>query len=140
MRERIGGGHETDAGRLFDEGKAGGIGDGQHAVFLARDEVGFAAGVVEEPPFVEERPVVLGEEPDTDAKAALLDVVGDIVATFSDSLTDAGARDVEVVNRAGYSSPIRTPRGRDILAACGQLKSDSLRARKSRTNETAPPA
>ncbi len=50
------------------------------------------------------------------------------------------AKFVEVVNRAGYSSPIRTPRGRDILAACGQLKSDSLRARKSRTNETAPPA
>ena len=32
---------------------------------------------------------------------------------------------------AGYASPIRTPRGRDILAACGQLKSESekLRAR-----------
>jgi 23S rRNA (adenine2503-C2)-methyltransferase len=37
----------------------------------------------------------------------------------------------EVVNRAGYASPVRTPRGRDILAACGQLKSESqkLRAR-----------
>jgi 23S rRNA (adenine2503-C2)-methyltransferase len=37
----------------------------------------------------------------------------------------------EVVFRAGYASPIRTPRGRDILAACGQLKSESqkLRAR-----------
>src|SRR6202042_102004 len=36
-----------------------------------------------------------------------------------------------VLNRAGYASPIRTPRGRDILAACGQLKSESekLRAR-----------
>jgi 23S rRNA (adenine2503-C2)-methyltransferase len=33
----------------------------------------------------------------------------------------------EVVNRAGYSSPVRTPRGRDIMAACGQLKSDSER-------------
>ncbi len=31
----------------------------------------------------------------------------------------------EVVNGAGYASPVRTPRGRDILAACGQLKSDS---------------
>jgi 23S rRNA (adenine2503-C2)-methyltransferase len=31
----------------------------------------------------------------------------------------------EIVNRAGYASPIRTPRGRDILAACGQLKSAS---------------
>ncbi|MCA8897664.1 MAG: 23S rRNA (adenine(2503)-C(2))-methyltransferase RlmN [Hyphomonas sp.] len=33
----------------------------------------------------------------------------------------------EVVNRAGYASPIRTPRGRDILAACGQLRSESVR-------------
>ena len=33
----------------------------------------------------------------------------------------------EIVNRAGYASPIRTPRGRDILAACGQLKSASER-------------
>ena len=32
-----------------------------------------------------------------------------------------------IVNRAGYASPVRTPRGRDILAACGQLKSDSER-------------
>ncbi|MEX0851890.1 MAG: 23S rRNA (adenine(2503)-C(2))-methyltransferase RlmN [Bauldia sp.] len=36
-------------------------------------------------------------------------------------------RFAEVVNRAGYASPIRTPRGRDILAACGQLKSESER-------------
>lgn len=35
----------------------------------------------------------------------------------------------EIVNAAGFSSPIRTPRGRDILAACGQLKSDSERKR-----------
>ncbi len=35
----------------------------------------------------------------------------------------------EIVNRAGYASPIRTPRGRDILAACGQLKSESERLR-----------
>ena len=33
----------------------------------------------------------------------------------------------EIVNRAGYASPVRTPRGRDILAACGQLKSASGR-------------
>src|SRR6516225_486054 len=31
----------------------------------------------------------------------------------------------EVVNRAGYASPVRSPRGRDIMAACGQLKSAS---------------
>jgi 23S rRNA (adenine2503-C2)-methyltransferase len=37
----------------------------------------------------------------------------------------------DIVNAAGYSSPVRTPRGRDIFAACGQLKSESLRPRKS---------
>jgi 23S rRNA (adenine2503-C2)-methyltransferase len=31
----------------------------------------------------------------------------------------------EVIFNAGYSSPVRTPRGRDILAACGQLKSET---------------
>jgi 23S rRNA (adenine2503-C2)-methyltransferase len=36
-----------------------------------------------------------------------------------------------ILNRAGYASPIRTPRGRDILAACGQLKSESEKARAS---------
>ncbi|MCZ2157794.1 23S rRNA (adenine(2503)-C(2))-methyltransferase RlmN [Bartonella sp. 220] len=40
-------------------------------------------------------------------------------------------RFADVVNRAGYASPIRVPRGRDILAACGQLKSASERLRKS---------
>ena len=37
----------------------------------------------------------------------------------------------DIVNAAGYSSPVRTPRGRDILAACGQLKSESVKLRKS---------
>jgi len=37
----------------------------------------------------------------------------------------------EVVNRAGYASPVRSPRGRDIMAACGQLKSASLKQRAS---------
>jgi 23S rRNA (adenine2503-C2)-methyltransferase len=36
-----------------------------------------------------------------------------------------------VLNRAGFASPIRTPRGRDILAACGQLKSESVKLRAS---------
>jgi 23S rRNA (adenine2503-C2)-methyltransferase len=36
----------------------------------------------------------------------------------------------EFINDNGYASPIRTPRGRDILAACGQLKSTSERTRK----------
>jgi 23S rRNA (adenine2503-C2)-methyltransferase len=37
----------------------------------------------------------------------------------------------DIVNKAGYASPIRTPRGRDILAACGQLKSESEKLRAS---------
>jgi len=37
----------------------------------------------------------------------------------------------EIVNRAGYASPVRTPRGRDIMAACGQLKSESVKLRAS---------
>ena len=43
-------------------------------------------------------------------------------------------RFAEVINRAGYASPIRTPRGRDIMAACGQLRSASakLSARERR--------
>ena len=36
-----------------------------------------------------------------------------------------------ILNRGGYASPIRTPRGRDILAACGQLKSESEKQRAS---------
>jgi 23S rRNA (adenine2503-C2)-methyltransferase len=39
-------------------------------------------------------------------------------------------RFADFINQAGYASPIRTPRGRDILAACGQLKSESERMRK----------
>ena len=35
----------------------------------------------------------------------------------------------DIVFNAGYSAPVRTPRGRDILAACGQLKSESERLR-----------
>jgi 23S rRNA (adenine2503-C2)-methyltransferase len=37
----------------------------------------------------------------------------------------------EVVNRAGYASPVRSPRGRDIMAACGQLKSASVKLKAS---------
>ncbi|MEF2548392.1 23S rRNA (adenine(2503)-C(2))-methyltransferase RlmN [Aurantimonas sp. E1-2-R+4] len=40
-------------------------------------------------------------------------------------------RFADYVNQAGYASPIRTPRGRDIFAACGQLKSESERMKKS---------
>jgi 23S rRNA (adenine2503-C2)-methyltransferase len=37
----------------------------------------------------------------------------------------------DIVNDAGYAAPVRSPRGRDILAACGQLKTASERARKA---------
>jgi 23S rRNA (adenine2503-C2)-methyltransferase len=51
----------------------------------------------------------------------------------------------DIVYKAGYASPIRTPRGEDIMAACGQLKSATERARKSRAQVAAeagiaPPA
>ena len=38
----------------------------------------------------------------------------------------------DIIFNAGYASPIRKPRGEDIMAACGQLKSATERARKSR--------
>ena len=38
-----------------------------------------------------------------------------------------------IVTKAGYASPVRTPRGQDILAACGQLKSASERGRRQST-------
>lgn len=38
----------------------------------------------------------------------------------------------DIVHKAGYASPIRTPRGEDIMAACGQLKSATERGRKSK--------
>jgi 23S rRNA (adenine2503-C2)-methyltransferase len=36
-----------------------------------------------------------------------------------------------IVMDAGYASPVRTPRGQDILAACGQLKSESIKEKRS---------
>ena len=52
-------------------------------------------------------------------------------APFECSSDAAIAAFADIVNAAGYSSPVRTPRGRDILAACGQLKSESVKLRKS---------
>jgi 23S rRNA (adenine2503-C2)-methyltransferase len=40
-------------------------------------------------------------------------------------------RFADIVNAAGYASPVRTPRGRDIFAACGQLKSETERLKKA---------
>ena len=45
----------------------------------------------------------------------------------------------EVLNKSGYASPVRTPRGRDIMAACGQLKSESMKVRaKDRAEVNSP--
>ncbi|MFV0301954.1 MAG: radical SAM protein, partial [Paracoccus sp. (in: a-proteobacteria)] len=46
----------------------------------------------------------------------------------------------DIVHKAGYASPIRTPRGEDIMAACGQLKSATERGRKSKAQIAAEAA
>lgn len=46
----------------------------------------------------------------------------------------------DIIYKAGYASPIRTPRGEDIMAACGQLKSATERGRKSRAEIAAEAA
>src|SRR3546814_10657995 len=55
-------------------------------------------------------------------------------APFECSDDAAIQRFAAILERAGYVSTVRTPRGRDILAACGQLKSARLRLRKDRTS------
>src|SRR5689334_605213 len=52
-------------------------------------------------------------------------------ARFDCSSDAAIAAFSDIVFNAGYASPVRTPRGRDIMAACGQLKSESIRQRKA---------
>ena len=52
-------------------------------------------------------------------------------APYERSSEAAISRFADIVNAAGYSSPVRTPRGEDIMAACGQLKSASVKRRKS---------
>lgn len=57
-------------------------------------------------------------------------------APYSCSDWEAIEEFADIVNRAGYASPIRRPRGRDIAAACGQLKTQSVKKRASvRRNE-----
>ncbi len=51
-------------------------------------------------------------------------------APYECSSDEAIQKFSDVIFEAGYSAPVRTPRGRDILAACGQLKSDSVRKRR----------
>jgi 23S rRNA (adenine2503-C2)-methyltransferase len=48
---------------------------------------------------------------------------------YETSTAAAIDRFANIVMDAGFSSPVRTPRGRDILAACGQLRTDSRRER-----------
>jgi 23S rRNA (adenine2503-C2)-methyltransferase len=55
-------------------------------------------------------------------------------APFECSSPHAMTRFATILNDAGYSAPIRVPRGRDIMAACGQLRSASERERLSRLN------
>lgn len=52
-------------------------------------------------------------------------------AAYGCSSDAAMTRFADILNAAGYTAPIRTPRGRDILAACGQLRSASERQRRS---------
>jgi 23S rRNA (adenine2503-C2)-methyltransferase len=52
-------------------------------------------------------------------------------APFEWSTPEAITRFSDIVFDAGYASPVRTPRGQDIMAACGQLKSESIRQRRS---------
>jgi len=63
-------------------------------------------------------------------------------APYECSEPGAIERFAEIVRNAGYASPVRQPRGRDIMAACGQLKSDSVRQRAAerRARATPPPA
>ena len=54
-------------------------------------------------------------------------------APFECASDAAIARFSQIVFDAGYASPVRTPRGQDIMAACGQLKSASIKKRRSET-------
>ncbi|MDB5369666.1 MAG: rRNA methyltransferase [Roseomonas sp.] len=51
---------------------------------------------------------------------------------YETSSNNAIHRFADIVLEAGYASPVRKPRGRDILAACGQLKTESERQRPVR--------
>ena len=59
-------------------------------------------------------------------------------STYECSSGNAMRRFSDILNKAGYSAPIRLPRGRDILAACGQLRTESIKAR--RQSPTTPDA
>ena len=52
-------------------------------------------------------------------------------SSYKTPSVDVMKRFSDILNDAGYSAPIRRPRGKDILAACGQLKSESERRRRA---------
>jgi 23S rRNA (adenine2503-C2)-methyltransferase len=54
-------------------------------------------------------------------------------APFECSTPEAISAFAEVLTKAGFIAPVRTPRGQDIMAACGQLRTESLKARRSQT-------
>ncbi|MFO1128610.1 MAG: 23S rRNA (adenine(2503)-C(2))-methyltransferase RlmN [Rhodospirillales bacterium] len=61
-------------------------------------------------------------------------------APYACSSDEAMTRFAAILNAAGYTAPVRTPRGRDIMAACGQLKSASERHRRLRSPDGPPVA
>lgn len=71
------------------------------------------------------------------AKVNLIPFNGWPGAPYECSSDAAIAAFSDIVFSAGYSAPVRTPRGRDIFAACGQLKSASIKLRRSAREETA---
>ena len=54
-------------------------------------------------------------------------------APYECSTPEAIAAFSDVLTKAGFIAPVRTPRGQDIMAACGQLRTESLKARRART-------
>ena len=61
-------------------------------------------------------------------------------APYQRSTADRIKSFAQIINRAGYASPIRSPRGEDIMAACGQLKSSSERQKRALTKKYEVPA
>ncbi|QQS11398.1 MAG: 23S rRNA (adenine(2503)-C(2))-methyltransferase RlmN [Rhodospirillales bacterium] len=69
------------------------------------------------------------------AKVNLIPFNGWPGAPYECSSNNRIHRFAEIVNAGGISAPVRTPRGRDILAACGQLKSASERDRRVKVRD-----
>ncbi len=61
-------------------------------------------------------------------------------APFECSSDETMRRFAGILNDAGYTAPVRTPRGRDIMAACGQLRSASERQRSANLQPRVPAA